>query len=26
VVGTVPAAFDHPALGPVPLLIMYRAL
>ena len=26
VVGTVPAAFDHPRLGPVPLLIMYRAL
>ena len=26
VVGTVPAAFDHPRLGPVPLLIMYRTL
>ena len=26
VVGTVPAAFDHPRLGPVPLLIMYRSL
>ncbi|HEY7104569.1 MAG TPA: GNAT family N-acetyltransferase [Mycobacteriales bacterium] len=26
VVGAVPAAFDHPRLGPVPLLIMYRAL
>ena len=26
VVGTVPAAFDHPRLGPVPLLIMYRRL
>ena len=26
VVGTVPAAFDHPRLGPVPLLIMYRPL
>ena len=26
VVGTVPAAFDHPRLGSVPLLIMYRTL
>jgi L-amino acid N-acyltransferase YncA/predicted enzyme related to lactoylglutathione lyase len=26
VVGTVPAAFDHPRLGPIPLLIMHRAL
>jgi len=26
VVGTVPAAFDHPRLGPVPLLTMYRTL
>ncbi len=26
VVGTVPAAFDHPSRGPVPLLIMYRPL
>jgi len=26
VVGAVPAAFDHPRLGPVPLLIMYRTL
>jgi L-amino acid N-acyltransferase YncA/predicted enzyme related to lactoylglutathione lyase len=26
VVGTVPAAFDHPEHGPVPLLIMYRRL
>jgi L-amino acid N-acyltransferase YncA/predicted enzyme related to lactoylglutathione lyase len=26
VVGAVPAAFDHPTLGPVPLLIMHRAL
>ena len=26
VVGAVPAAFDHPTLGPVPLLIMHRPL
>ena len=26
VVGAVPAAFDHPRLGPVPLLIMHRSL
>jgi L-amino acid N-acyltransferase YncA len=26
VVGAVPAAFDHPTRGPVPLLIMHRAL
>jgi L-amino acid N-acyltransferase YncA/predicted enzyme related to lactoylglutathione lyase len=26
VVGAVPAAFDHPTLGPVPLLIMHRLL
>ena len=26
VVGAIPAAFDHPTLGPVPLLIMYRTL
>jgi ribosomal protein S18 acetylase RimI-like enzyme len=26
VVGTVPAAFDHPTRGLVPLLIMYRPL
>ena len=26
VVGAVPAAFEHPTLGPVPLLIMHRSL
>jgi L-amino acid N-acyltransferase YncA len=26
VIGAVPAAFDHPRFGPVPLLIMYRPL
>ena len=26
VVGAVPAAFDHPTLGPVPILIMHRRL